>query len=514
MPLGSRRSTAGLADVGTCTWFNPCFPRTSFRPINLLNTEVSRGGAVIVSILRVLVVSSVICGTSVAALAQGSPATTATPGAAGAPAAPGADAATTPAEPEPAEEQVSIHGQMTNIWQYNPAFHSPYSGPLSLNPGSRADETLSVSLFLGWRLWEGGELYVNPELLQGFGLSNTTGIAAFTNGEAFKVGTRAPIGQISRAFLRQTFALGDATETVDSDQNQLAGKRPVDRLTITAGKYAVVDIFDDNKYAHDSRSGFQNWAINDMGAFDMASPAYNYTYGATAEWYQSWWTVRAGIFGEPTVANSKDVDTTFNEFQPVLELEERHELWGQPGKFKVLLFGKYVRAGSFAAAVALSQATGQPPNTALVRGGRVWGYGGGVNFEQQITQDLGMFARFSQQTGQYEEWAFTQIQQSLSGGLVLTGARWGRDKDTIGVGVVSDAIGKQERAYLAAGGTGIIIGDGALAYAGEEVVEAYYKFVPWDWAAVTVDYQFVNNPAYNRARGPVSVFGLRLHVEF
>jgi high affinity Mn2+ porin len=414
---------------------------------------------------------------------------------------------------EPEEEQVSSHGQATFIEQYHPAFHSPYTGPLSLDPGGQGDETLSVSVFLGGRLWRGAAFYVDPEVLQGFGLSNSTGIAGFTNGEAFKVGSKGPIGKISRFLFRQTFALDGATEAVESDQNQLAGKRPVDRVTLTVGKYAVVDIFDDNRYAHDSRSGFLNWTINDMGAFDMASPAYNYTYGATAEWYQAWWTVRAGFFLEPTYPNSGDIDTTFRQFQPVGEMEERHKLWGRPGKLKLLVFGKYVDAGSFSQAVALSEATGQTPDTALVRKGGVWGYGGGLNLEQPITADLGTFARASAQAGQYEEFSFTQVEESVSAGLVLTGAKWSRDNDAVGLGMVVDGIFKQEQAYLAAGGTGIIIGDGALNYGAEEVVETYYKFVPWDWATITLDYQFVNHPAYNRDRGPVSVFGARLHLE-
>jgi high affinity Mn2+ porin len=415
--------------------------------------------------------------------------------------------------PEPKQEQFSVHGQSTFTEQYHPAFHAPYTGPLSLEPGGHGDETLSVSLFLGSRLWQGAEVYINPELLQGFGLSNSTGVAAFTNGEAFKVGTKYPVGKISRLFFRQTFALGGAKEAVDSNQNQLAGQQPLDRITLTVGKYGVVDIFDDNQYAHDSRSGFLNWTINELGAFDMASPAFNYTYGATAEWYQAWWAVRAGFFLEPTYPNSEAIDTKFRQFQPVAEIEERHQLWGQPGKLKLLGFGKYVDAGSFSEALASSQATDQAPSTALVRRGRVWGYGGGLNLEQQLSADLGMFARASVQSGKYEEFSFTQVEQSVSAGLVLTGAKWRRDDDRIGLGLVVDGIFAEERAYLAAGGTGIIIGDGALNYGGEEVVETYYKLAPWDWATVTADYQFVNHPAYNRDRGPVSVFGVRLHLE-
>jgi high affinity Mn2+ porin len=410
-------------------------------------------------------------------------------------------------------EQVSSHAQTTFIEQYHPPFRSPYTGPLSLDPRSSGDETLSVSAFLGGRPWRGAEFYVDPEVLQGFGLSNTTGIAGFTNGEAFKVGTKGPVVRVSRLFFRQTFALGSATEVVESGQNQVEGKRPVDRLTITAGEYAVVDLFDDNSYAHDSRSGFLNWTINDLGAFDMASPAYNYTYGATVEWHQAWWTVRAGFFLEPAFPNSVDVDTSFRQFQPLVELEERHTWFGQPGKLRLLAFGKRVDAGSFSQALALSEATRQAPNTALVRDGPVWGFGGGLNLEQAITADLGLFARASGQNGQYEEFAFTQVQESVTAGVVLTGAKWGRESDAVGLGMVVNGIFKQEQAYLAAGGTGIIIGDGALNYGPEEVVETYYRFVPWAWAAITLDYQFVNHPAYNRDRGPVSVLGARFHLE-
>jgi high affinity Mn2+ porin len=414
---------------------------------------------------------------------------------------------------EAKEEQLSRHAQSTFIAQYHPAFRSPYTGPLSLDPRSDIEETLSVSAFLGGRLWQGGEFYVNPEVLQGFGLSNSTGIAGFTNGEAFKVGSKGPIVRMSRLFFRQTFALGDASEAVESDGNQLAGKRPIDRITITAGLFAVVDVFDNNGYAHDSRSGFLNWTINDMGTFDMASPAYNYTYGASAEWYQAWWTARAGLFLEPSVPNTPDIDTTFRQYQPTVELEARHSSWGQPGKLKLLVFGKRVVAGSFSDALTLSEATGQAPSTALVRKNPVWGYGGGLNLEQQITADLGVFARASVQDGKHEEFAFTQVDESISAGLVLTGQRWGRENDVVGVGAVANGLFKPERDYLAAGGTGIIIGDGGLNYGPEEILETYYRLVPWDWAAITLDYQFIENPAYNRDRGPVSVFGARFHLE-
>ena len=449
--------------------------------------------------------------TGLAAIARAEPAVTNEPK----PTAAARDAPPS-AEPriDPWEDRFSLHAQSTFIVQYHPPFHSPYTGPLSLSPGNRADETWSLSLFLGARLWRGANVYVNPELLQGFGFSNTTGIAGFPNGEAFKVGSRSPLAKISRLYFEQTFALGRATETIKSSQNQVAVHRPVERLTLTIGKYAVIDIFDDNRYAHDTRSGFLNWTIDDMGAFDMASPAFNYTYGASAELYAGRWAGRAGFFLEPRSPNAIAVDTSFRQFQPLVELEERHVPFGRPGKVKVLLFARRVDAGRFSDALAAAKGTGQPPTTAAVRNGLVWSYGAGLNIEQEVASLLGVFLRAGLQSGQSEEFSFTQVQESVSGGLFLSGARWSRDADAIGVAFVFNGIFSPERAYLAAGGTGIIIGDGALNYAPEEIVEVYYKLVPWIWASLTPDIQFVNHPAYNQDRGPVWVFGARLHGEY
>ncbi len=421
---------------------------------------------------------------------------------------------TTEPPTERGDDRFSVHAQSTFIPQHHPPFHSPYVGPLSLSPGNQIDETWSLSLFVGVRLWRGAEAYIDPELLQGFGLSNSTGIAGFTNGEAFKVGTRGVVGKISRLFFRQTFGLGSAAEAVDANQNQVAVHRAVDRLTLTVGKYAVVDVFDDNRYAHDSRSGFLNWTINDLGAFDMASPAYNYTYGASAELYVGRWAARAGFFLEPTYPNAVSIDTTFRQFQPLFELQERHEPFGRPGKAKVLLFGKRVDAGRFSDALAAARGTGQPPSTADVRGRLVWGYGAGLNVEQEVAAHLGVFFRAGFQTGTFEEFSFTQVEESVSGGLAVGGDRWGRAGDTLGLGIVINGIFDPQRAYLAAGGTGIIIGDGALDYAPEEIAELYYEVAPWSWLAVTPDVQFVNHPAYNQDRGPVWVFAVRVHVEY
>jgi high affinity Mn2+ porin len=284
---------------------------------------------------------------------------------------------------------------------------------------------------------------------------------------------------------------------------------------LTLGKFSVVDIFDTNKYAHDPRQDFFNWSIIDQGAFDYAANAWGYTYGGAAEWYQDWWTIRAGLFDLSTVPNGLNLSPGFfHQRQWVAELEERHQLWDRPGKLKLLYWLTQGNLGTYGDAIALGQATGTTPSTAAVRRFRSKS-GAGLNLEQQLTADLGFFARASLSQGNVEEDAFTDINQSLSAGFSLAGGRWGRPEDTVGLAGVVNRISHDGKLYLAAGGLGGIIGDGALPNAGpEQILEVYYSIPVFSFARLAADYQFVNNPAYNRDRGPVSVFGLRARVQF
>jgi high affinity Mn2+ porin len=141
--------------------------------------------------------------------------------------------------------------------------------------------------------------------------------------------------------------------------------------------------------------------------------------------------------------------------------------------------------------------------------------GYGLNLEQQLAPDFGIFARASVSQGTVEEVDFTDINQSISAGLSLTGSRWGRPDDRVGLAGAANRISHQGKLYLAAGGLGGIIGDGQLPNAGpEQILEAYYRMAVSGFADVAFDCQFVNHPAYNRDRGPVSIFGLQLHLRF
>jgi high affinity Mn2+ porin len=411
-------------------------------------------------------------------------------------------------------EDWSLHWQMTFVDQYHPAFKSPFQGPNSLDPGSRGNETYDATLFAGIRLWDGGEAYVDPEIDQGFGLSNTLGVAGFTSGEAYKVGKSSPYFRLQRLFFRQTFDLGGADEQVDAAANQLGGTRTANNLILTGGKISVTDIFDTNTYAHDPKGDFLNWSIIDAGAFDYAADAWGYSYGIVTEWTQDWWTLRGGLFDLSRVPNTTALERDFSQFELVGEAEERHTWWGQKGKLKLLGFVNRGRMGDYNDAVSLAAVTHSVPSNASVR--RFASRPGmTINFEQGVSDNLGLFARASLNDGSKEAYEFTEINRSLAAGLSLKGNSWGRPGDTLGVAGVVNGLSSAARSYFAAGGLGILIGDGRLPhYNTEAVLEAYYSARVTDWLSAGADYQFISNPAYNSDRGPISVLGFRMHAQF
>ena len=410
-------------------------------------------------------------------------------------------------------DRLSIHGQTTYVNQYAPRFREPYRGPNSLISKS-GRETWDATLYAGLRLWQGAEVWINPEIDQGFGLSKTLGVAGFPSGEAYKVGANYPYARLPRMFIRQTIGLAGEIEKVEPGLNQFEGLRPANRLVITLGKFAVTDVFDTNKYAHDPRSDFLNWSLIDTGTFDYAADAWGFTYGTAVEWYQDRWTLRGGVFDLSIVPNNEQLDPGFRQFQLVLEIERRHDLWGQPGKLAITGFLSRGRMGRYQDAVQLAASTGGTADVAAVR--RYTSRGGiSFNAEQQILSDLGVFARAGLASGDVEPYEFTDIDRTIAIGLSLSGKRWGRPDDTVGIAGVINGISDKHKRYLNAGGLGILVGDGKLPHPGREyIVEAYYKMNIWRGLFATPDLQHISNPAYNRDRGPVWVPGFRFHAEF
>jgi high affinity Mn2+ porin len=422
---------------------------------------------------------------------------------------------TAPAVPEATTPEAwNVYGQATFVQQYHPGFTSPYQGTNSLSPVSNGEETADATLFLGIRLWDGGAFYINPEIDQGFGFDDTLGIAGFSSGEAYKIGKAEPYFRLPRAFVRQRFDLGGEVTTLSPAPNELGGTQTADNLVLTIGKFSIVDLFDTNIYAHDPRGDFLNWSVIDASAFDYAADSWGYTVGAAAEWTHSWWTLRGGFFDLSNVPNSSSLEPGFKEFALVGEFEGRYDLKGHPGKLKLLGFVNYARMGSYGDAVQLGQATDSIPNTALVRH-YAWRPGIELNLEQEVSADLGAFARISFNDGSKEAYDFTDVNRSASAGIALKGTGWNRADDVVGLAAVVNGISSAARAYFAAGGLGILIGDGQLPhYRTEDILETYYAMRLTEHFTVSADYQYVANPAYNRDRGPVSIFAVRVHAEF
>src|SRR3569832_1707806 len=373
------------------------------------------------------------------------------------------------------EETWNAHFQTTYIWQAKPSFPAAYSGDFSLRPEHEKAYSFSATASLGWRPWRGGELYFDPELVQGVPLSDLRGLAGMTNGEQQKTSGPNPTLYRARLYLRQTWSLGGAQEAVESDWHQLAGMVAKRRVVVTAGNLAVVDIFDNSAFAHDARTQFMNWALLAHGAYDFAADARGYTWGAAIEYFHDDWVLRGGRFMQPAESNGLTLDTNiFRHYGDQIELEHAHVFRKQPGKLRILAFRSKADMGSFRDALA------DAPNN------------GGAS----------------------ETYAFTEIERSVSAGAVGKGGAWKRGEDSAGIAVVRNGLSGAHRDYLAAGGHGAFIGDGRLNYRPESIVEAYYSMNVAKDVWVSLDYQRIVHPAYNADRGPVNMGSLRVHAQY
>jgi high affinity Mn2+ porin len=408
----------------------------------------------------------------------------------------------------------NVHAQTTFLPSAYPAFRSPYAGAYSLPGGGQARETWTTTAFLGVRLWQGGEFYFDPELAQGFGLNGTLGIAGFPNGEAQKAGAPFPKYRPQRYYFKQTFGLGGEQEDVADAANQLPGKRDIDRVTLIVGRFAVGDFFDGNSYAKDPRADFMNWAMWSSAAYDFPADLPGYTRGGVVEFNRKDWAVRAGLFEVPNAPNSDTL--TFRTGGTVVEFEERHSILDQPGKLRLGVFANSGNTGNYRQALAIEATDPTQDINAVMAGIRHDNlkYGFYANLEQQVARDIGVFARASWNDGQNEILSFTDVDRGLSGGVSIKGSYWGRPSDTVGLGGAINGLSGAHRDFLAAGGLGLLIGDGRLNYRPEQILETYYAFAVDKNFTVTADYQLIVNPAYNADRGPASIFSGRLHGEF
>jgi len=411
-------------------------------------------------------------------------------------------------------ERWNLFYQATSIGQYHGTFRSPYAGAESLADSPERDVSLTTSLFFGLRLDQNTQLYFDPEIAGGRGFSGVAGIANFPNGEMPRVASVTPTPYLARLYVTHDFGFGSDTETITGEENQLAGERPATRYTVIAGRFTVTDFFDNNRYTHDPRTQFMGWGIMYNGAWDYAADTRGYTWGWVHEFHTRRWSLRYASAAEPRTANGMRFDRRIlRDRSDMFEGELNYKPRGHAGAIRLLSFLNHSDAGDYAEAIRLADRTGTRPDVTATRRVGTLKYGFGVNLEQEITANVGAFARLGWNDGKTESWAFTAIDRLASGGISITGARWKRPFDTMATGFTASGIAAVHTQYLARGGLDFIIGDGRLRYAPEYASESYYSAHLRPGVFATFDLQRVVNPAYNRDRGPLWIPSVRLHVE-
>ncbi|GAC1607222.1 MAG: hypothetical protein NVS3B2_16020 [Ramlibacter sp.] len=411
-------------------------------------------------------------------------------------------------------ESWNVHAQSTYVWQTKPAFSARYDGPNSLSAGAEKSYSFTATAALGLRLGPQTALYFDPELSQGVALSGLVGLSGFPNGELAKTSGAKPTLYRARLFVRHTIGLGGETTAVESAANQLAGRHDARRIVLTAGALSLPDLFDANRFAHDPRTQFMNWALMTHAAYDFAADSRGYTYGVAAEYFGDGWGARAGRFAVPREPNGLPLDGRLGRhYGDQLELTRDYQIGSQPGTVRLLAFRTRAVLAAYADALDAAAATGAVPVLEAVRGRVQTKTGIGLSADHKVSDDLGVFARVMRSDGRSETDAFTESDRSASFGIALAGSRWHRAGDTVGVAFATSGLSRGHREFLARGGQTVFLGDGRLRYAAERVFEAYYSFALGKGASITADYQRIANPGFNADRGPASFYALRVHWE-
>jgi high affinity Mn2+ porin len=405
----------------------------------------------------------------------------------------------------------SAHAQGTVVTSVHDVFHAPYTGPNSLLRMEPHATSETTTMFFATRLWQGGEFVFNPEVAGGRGFSGSDGIAGFPNGEITRVGIVEPTPYIARLFFRQVIGFGGEQERLEDGVNQIAGTRDIHHLTVAFGRFSMTDVADDNRFSHDPRTQFLVWSLMYNGAWDYPANVRGYTDAIAVDYNTKHWALHYGIAAEPAVANGAALDPRFLKANgQVLEWLGRYKLNERPGNLRLLTYLNRAHMGDYAEALAQMPVN---PNVTLTRAYR-YKYGFGMSWDQEVTKDIGIFARLGWSDGHTEAWAFTAIDRLAEGGVWINGRKWCRPNDQFGLAFNMNGLARDHRNYLAAGGLDFNIGDGKLNYGREMILEALYNLGVTRNILFTLDFQEVWNPAYNEDRGPVTIFQGRFHIEF
>lgn len=415
----------------------------------------------------------------------------------------------------PKPERWNVYFQSTSVGQSHGAFNALYTGQNSLSPKAEKDVSLTTTLFFGFRLSENTQLYFNPEIAGGRGFSGVTGVANAPNGELPRVATATPKPYLARLYVTHDWGFGSEREQFDSDENQLGGTRPMKRYSLTVGRFTLTDFFDYNKYSHDPRTQFLGWGVMYNGAWDYPADTRGYTWGWVHEFHARNWSLRYGSAAEPRVANGLRFDRRlFRDRGDVFEGSIRYSPHKLDGALRLLSYVNHTKSGSYGEALQLAAGTHTTPDVTAVRKPGTVKYGFGVNAEQAVARDIGVFMRLGWNDGKNEDFAFTAIDRLATGGVSFNGTFWKRPADVAASEFTASGISAVHALYLSRGGLDFIIGDGGLNYGPEYIWESFYSAKLFRGFFATLDAQHIANPAFNRDRGPLWAYSLRLHMEY
>jgi hypothetical protein len=423
--------------------------------------------------------------------------------------------------PHPENAPWWISGQANIIYQGRLPFHSLYEGPNSFHNSAEYKTSMVGTLFTAWRptrsIRYNTDLIFDLETCEGRGLSEALGLAGFTNLDVVRNPYLGKAPYIARYEIHQIFGFTQRTTSQDPGPFALAPSVPLRRVEFRIGKLTLPDFFDVNEVGSDSHLQFMNWTVDNNGAWDYAADTRGYTVGGMAEYDDKIWSLRYGIFAMPVIANGIDLDWAFSRAHGQNgEFELRHSFVPKhKGTQRILFYANRAHMGTYREAVdAFLAGTDPTPTITLHEHFGALKYGLGYNAEQEVTENLRVFGRFGWNEGQHESFAYTEVDQTVEGGADYAGTRWHRPVDKIGLAVVSNAIKRDHQEYLKLGGLGFLLGDGNLNYGRENIVESYYNYHAWRGLFYAVDVQHIDNPGYNRDRGPAWVGSFRAHVDF
>ena len=437
--------------------------------------------------------------------------------------------------PSPAEESAgddwSFHLQNTDIFEYAAPFHADYSGQHSLGNNGVTQETVSVDFYVARRLWEGAQLNGDFLIWQGYGLSTSFGIENFPDADAYKAGTKAPNYMLSHLSFQQTFGFGGEQEDVDDGPMSLAGKEDISRLTLVVGRMSVLDMFDHNKYAQDGHTQFMSWGGQANMTWDYGQDTIGYETGFMAELNERDWALRYSFFLMPPYINANNTGSGdggddemltwpnrgkygpfFKSWGQAVEWEGRFAIHDHPGTVRLLGWADQAKSVDYDLGAEVLRTLGASTDLTPYEAYH-YSYGVGLNLEQEITPEVGVFSRIGWNDGKTQALEYTDTNWTISVGASFNGALWGRPKDSFGIAGFLDGASAANQRYLQAGGVGILDGDGQLTYGVEKSLTPYYDFEATQGVHLAVQYQFTVDPAFNRDRGPASTFMFRFHFE-